>query len=79
VADVSPLVWSSEVSLQFVGELGLESTSSNSAFFFLLNDTPQLLARFANVLLAVRACFAGWISLLEPAETPARGDGLGMW
>lgn len=70
------------MSLQLVGELllaGRASDSNSSAFFFLLNDTPQLLARFAKVLVAVIACRVAWIGLLGPTETPASGDALGMW
>jgi cyclophilin family peptidyl-prolyl cis-trans isomerase len=73
---------SSKVSLQLVAGLATAertSDSNNSAFFFLLNDTPQLLARFDNVLVAVKACRAGRIGLLGPCEPLASGDVLGMW
>lgn len=68
--------------LRFVDELGVAgrvSDSNSSAFFFLLNDTPQLLARFAKVLVAVIACRAAWVGVLGPTETPASGEALGMW
>lgn len=70
------------MSLQLVAGLGAAERSSDansSAFFFRLNDTPQLLARFDSVLAAVKACRAGRIGLLGPCGPLASGDVLGMW
>lgn len=55
------------------------SVSSSSAFFFLLNGTPQLLARFAKALVAVKVWRGGCVGLLGPTEILASGDAFGMW
>lgn len=41
-------------SLLWEGDSTVVARVANSAFFFRLNETPQLLARFANVLLEAK-------------------------
>lgn len=81
LADGSGVVWSSELLLGSVGDSGVAArlSKSSSAFFFLLKETPQLLARLASVPVAVRVGRAGCGSLLCTDEPAPRGDVLGMW
>lgn len=59
------------------GDSTVGAREPNSALFLLPKDTPQLLAKLANVLAAVRTGLAGWVVFCIELF-PASGDDRGI-